>query len=334
MNQLYLNFGRTCRDSGSQWDWGARLDLLFGSDYFFTQSTGLETRRDGSPRWNSGVGPRGTGASMYGLAMPQAFVEFYTPWMRGVNVKVGHFYTTIGYESVMAPENFFYSHAYTMQYGEPFTHTGVLMSFNLGSRWKGHFGITRGWDTWEDPNGKAGYLAGLSWNPSQHASLGFTLHTGREDDAGVNDRTVYSLVYTRQINCALRYVLQHDFGMEANGEFKPNGQSDDAKWYGINQYLLWDLSDRLSAGLRVEWFRDQDNARVLAIPQESLVEGGNYTQVSLGLNARFLDKLTLRPEIRWDWSDVAATGLGSSGVFDDFTRDNQLTLASDLIFTF
>ena len=55
--------------------------------------------------------------------MPQAYAEV---GYNDLTVKVGHFYTIIGYEVVPAPDNFFYSHAYTMQYGEPFTHTGML----------------------------------------------------------------------------------------------------------------------------------------------------------------------------------------------------------------
>lgn len=334
VNQVYLQFGRKVRESGCCWDWGGQIDLLYGSDYFFTQSIGLETRRDGSPHWNSSDGPRSTGASLYGLAMPQAYLEFYSPWLNGINVKLGHFYTTIGYESVMAPQNFFYSHAYTMQYGEPFTHTGILTSFGITNKLTGHFGITRGWDTWEDPNGSAGYLAGLSFAPSDVSSLAFTMHTGREDDPAVNNRFVYSLVYTRELGQHITYVLQHDGGNESNAEIDVNGQPDSASWYGINQYLFVDLTSNITAGIRAEWFRDQDNARVLAIPQESLVDGSNYGAVSLGLNIRGGNNFVFRPEARFDWSDVVATGLAGNGMFNDFRDRNQITLAGDLIFQF
>jgi hypothetical protein len=56
--------------------------------------------------------------------MPQAYVETNLPIGKGLSVKVGHFYTLLGYEVVTAPDNFFYSHSYSMQYGEPFTHWG------------------------------------------------------------------------------------------------------------------------------------------------------------------------------------------------------------------
>ena len=46
-------------------------------------------------------------------------------------MKFGHFYSGFGYESVAAPENFFYSHSYMFQYGEPKTYTGFIGE----SRW-------------------------------------------------------------------------------------------------------------------------------------------------------------------------------------------------------
>lgn len=334
LNQVYLSVGRNVRESGNSWDMGARLDLLYGTDYFFTQALGLETRDDGSPRWNSSDGPRGTGAALYGLAMPQLYGEVYIPILGGMNLKAGHFYTTLGYESVMAPENFFYSHAYTMQYGEPFTHTGVLTNTTLAKGFDAYFGYTRGWDSVEDNNRKPGYLFGFSWCPSENASLAFGVHTGREDDAGINDRTVYSLVYTRQITKRLQYILQHDFGTETNAEVTRDFQTDSAKWYGINQYFFYQMSQAITWGMRVEWFRDQDNARVLGIPIESLVEGGNYVGLSLGVNWRPNCRWIFRPEIRYDWSDAEAPGLGHTGMFDTFTDEDQLTLAFDSIFRF
>lgn len=61
---------------------------------------------------------------------------------------MGHFYTIIGNEVVTAPDNFFYSHAYTMQYGEPFTHTGGLASWS-GEKVTVHGGVVNGWDKFD-----------------------------------------------------------------------------------------------------------------------------------------------------------------------------------------
>src|SRR5690606_37618183 len=80
----------------------------------------------------------------YGWALPQAYIEYAkNDW----TVKVGHFFTPLGYEVIPSVGNFFYSHSLTMFNSEPFTHTGVL------STWSGidditiYAGWTAGWDT-------------------------------------------------------------------------------------------------------------------------------------------------------------------------------------------
>ncbi len=331
MNQLYLSMGRKVLDCGDQWGLGGRVDLLYGTDYFFTTALGLETRADGSQRWNSGEGPRNGGtAALYGLAMPQLYGEVYVPVLSGINFKLGHFYTTLGYESVMAPSNFFYSHSYCMQYGEPKTNTGVLASMPLSRRLNGHFAYTTGWDSWEMVNDEGSYVAGLTWNANDISTVSFAMQTGREDLAAMNNRFLYTLVMTQQLTNRFRWVIQQDFGSESLAEVDVVGAPDDAKWYGVNNYFYWDVSNNVTWGLRAEWFRDQDNARVLGIPSETLVKGGNYVGLTSGLNYRMTRRFLLRPELRWDWSDVVPPGGG--GMFNDFTEDGQITAGFDLIF--
>jgi len=330
MNQLYLAFGRRVDAARHAWDIGGRVDLLYGTDYFFTTAAGLETRIDGSPKWNSSIGPRGTGAAMYGLAMPQLYAEVFAPIGNGMTVKMGHFYTIIGHESVMAPENFFYSHSYSMQYGEPFTHTGLLATYHATPSLELHAGFTRGWDTWEDPNNDLGALAGVTWtSPDKWTSLSLAVHTGNEDPAGQRNRTMYSLVFSRYVTDRLKYVFQHDLGTEDNAATLGNSRVD-GNWYSINQYLIYQLNCTTSLGLRVEWFRDENSTRVFNAPAD-VVQGSNYTELTLGMNWKPLEQVVVRPELRWDWSDVRAPSIGATGMFDDFTKRNQFLLGLDVI---
>jgi hypothetical protein len=335
LNQLYLSLGRGINSSGQQWDFGGQIDLLYGTDYFFTESNGLERRRNGTPHWNSPEGPRGTGAALYGLAMPQLYAEVFAPWGNGLTVRFGHFYTILGCESVRAPDNFFYSHTYVMQFGEPKTHTGMLAAYNITPRITLQAGLTRGWDAWDGPNDKAKLLAGLSWTSCDKRNvLALAVHAGSEDAAGLYNRTSYSLVWSRLLTKRLTYVLQHDLGIEQHVEVNKQGNFSDAKWYGLNQYLIYDLNCTTSLGLRFEWFRDQDNARVISFPDESVVEGGNYWAVTLGLNWKPTERITVRPECRWDWSDVSIPSAGFNGMYDDFSDKNQFTLGTDVIFRY
>ncbi len=103
-NQTYLVLERALKTEERCWDVGGRVDLLYGSDFIYGISTGFETHPNGSPKWNSEI--------QYGLIMPQAYAEVG----RGdLSLKLGRFYTTIGYESLMAPNNFFYSMNYALR---------------------------------------------------------------------------------------------------------------------------------------------------------------------------------------------------------------------------
>ncbi len=329
MNQLYLSLGRAVNKKRRAWDIGGQVDLLYGTDYYFTQATGLETNRDGTPKWNSPEGPRGTGASIYGLAMPQLYAEVFAPVGNGLTVKMGHFYTIIGYESVMAPENFFYSHSYSMMYAEPFTHTGMLASYGTSPGLQLHGGFTRGWDTWEDPNNTLAFLGGASWtSQDERTSVAFALHTGNEDTSG-NNRTMYSLVFSQELTPRLTYVFQHDLGVQANGAVV-GGNRVNANWYSINQYLFYKITQTLSFGTRVEWFRDEHSTRVLTLPADQ-VEGSDFSQLTLGLNWKPRKCLVVRPEVRWDWSGVNAPGQGVDGMYNSFSKKSQFLLGLDVI---
>ncbi|MDN5753845.1 MAG: porin, partial [Nitrosospira sp.] len=115
LNQVNVFIERAVVAQGSKWDFGGRFDILFGTDAIFTQAYGVPAFdvNSGQPlersTWDLDLCCAST--RYYGLAIPQAYGEVYVPIGNGLNVKVGHFYTPIGYESVPAPNNFFYSHA-------------------------------------------------------------------------------------------------------------------------------------------------------------------------------------------------------------------------------
>jgi len=333
LNQMYVSMGIKADESFVDWGFGGQLDLLYGTDYFFTTSVGLETHRDGTPRWNSEDGPRsrdGAGAALYGLAMPQLYAELWAPVGNGVRLKLGHFYTPLGYEKVTAPDNFFYSHSYVKQYGEPFTHTGMLGSTEVAEGVTVHAGFTRGWDNWEDPGSDLSFLGGVELDLIQDTTtLAYSISAGDEDvqgGRGDDKRSTYSLVLTHHLNDRTRYIFQHDLGYQERGVAFSQRT---AKWYGINQYLITDVTDCLSAGSRFEWFRDHNNARILGFADD----GANYFNFTVGLDWRPTTKIVIRPELRWDWSNVTPP-FGLKGVYDDFSDKNQFTLGTDVILSF
>ena len=65
-----------------------------------------------------------------------------------------------------------------------------------------------------------------------------------------------SFVFDFAVTDKLTYILQHDLGINTGLG------ADNSQWYGINQYLQYQLNDCWAIGGRFEWFRDDDGARI------------------------------------------------------------------------
>lgn len=309
VHEVYGYIERAVNDQGDSWDFGFRADIVYGTDARFTTSANFDDNlvTDGTSRF-------------YKLAFPQAYVEVFAPIGNGLTTKIGHFYTIIGYEVVPAKDNFFFSHAYTMQYAEPFTHTGILASYPINDNISITAGAVTGWDSWFQAPGN--FLGGVNLNTDdEKTGLAVSLITGGADlHKGDNNRTMYSIVFNHDFDNGLSYVFQHDFGTQN----KATANDGTARWYGINQYLFYKVTDEVGTGLRFEWFRDEQGVRV--------GYGSNsYFAITAGMNWSPLDWLMVRPEVRYDW----ATNNDAYPDEDDGTfRSNQFLLSADAIITF
>lgn len=321
LNQLNLFLERAVNTEAKAWDIGGRVDFMFGSDTRFTQAVGLEFSDAGKQKWVSDVEQK-----FNRLALPQAYLQIYAPVLNGITAKLGHFYTPIGYEVVTAPDNFFFTHAYTMQYGEPFTHTGALFSTPLLENLTLTVGAVAGWDNFTDNIDNAwSFIGGLNWtNGVEGASALSVTLTGIhgqvvEDDRA--DRSLYSLVVTYDITDRLHYTIQHDHGWQTTRSL-----DQDPHWYGINNYLSYDLSDTLSLGARVEWFRDEQGVRVISLGGDGVRPGksANFYEATLGFNWKPTAWFKIRPEIRYDWSE-------NTKAFDAGQKNQQLLFSVDAV---
>ena len=337
MNQLYLVNERVMDLEDGGFDYGGRIDLLYGTDAIYTTARGLDATLFNQPNGFGVAGaPNWLSSKDYGLAMPQLYGEL---GYGDHAVKFGHFYTIIGYEVVPAIGNFFYTHAYTMQYGEPFTHTGILDTYTVNDQMTVYAGITNGWDNFSDPinsqqalnpfypgaNSNAAFLGGVTFkNSDATQALTIEAKSGNEPVAIVNapvnvgNRSMFSTVYTNEINDKVTYVFQNDNGWQFNAgtpDTANASQPGTAQWYGINQYLFYNFSDTVVGGMRFEWFRDNNGSRVFN-PIRNAVSGGpsqfgyqgNFWQATWGLNYKPNRNWIIRPELRYDWYSPDAAG--------------------------
>jgi len=365
LNQLNLFIQRAVATEGSSWDFGGRFDIMFGTDSIFTQAYGVPSFdvNTGQPlnrsTWDLNL--LGSNSNrFYDLALPQAYLETYVPVGNGLNLKIGHFYTPIGYETVPAPDNFFYTHAYTMQYGEPFTHTGVMGNYAVDGNWSVMGGVitgsaTGGWDGgWDKQLGNWAGLMGTTWTSTDKVtSLNVAGTYGGTSEHSSNAWAMYSVVLKHNITDKTHLVLQHDHGF-ADNVLAPSaggGAGTDAQWYGINTHLYYDVSDTVVAGLRGEWFRDQNGIRVCSPGRVgaatdnqnvSYATAGNYTATcapasyyafTAGVTWKPKPWLSLRPNVRYDWVDgpTKQFDVNSSGVGQ---KTDQFLFSTDMTITF
>ena len=223
-----------------------------------------------------------------------------------MSVIVGHFYTLVGYETVTAPDNFFYSHAITFYNTEPFTHTGVLATYSGIENTELYFGWTLGWDTGFDQFfGGSNFLGGFSVPLTQ--KLNVTYITTAGDFGKRGEGYGHSIVFDWALSDDWNYVLQSDLLQTSAGEDN----------LSVNQYLFRTLSDRLALGARCEWWKG-DTLTEYAPLGSTLPSSGSlsYYEATLGLNYRpgGNPNLVFRPEMRLDWSPALDYSKGTFGI--------------------
>ena len=359
LNQLNMYIQRAVAAEGSSWDFGGRFDIMFGTDSVFTQAYGVPAFdvNTGAPLQRSTWDLDFLGSNsnrFYDFALPQAYLETYVPVGNGLNLKIGHFYTPIGYETVPAPDNFFYTHAYTMQYGEPFTHTGIMGNYTVDDNWAVMGGLvtgsaTGGWDGgWDRDLGNWSGLAGATWTSNdKNTSVNVAGTYGDTSESSDAAWALYSVVLKHNINEKTHLVLQHDHGFA--DDIIGLG---DTEWYGINSHFIYDVSDTVVAGIRAEWFRDQQGFRVcspgrIAAATDnqgvSYAAAGNYLStcapatyyaITAGVTWKPKTWLSLRPNVRYDWVDGSTPKMfdvDGSGVGQ---KTDQFLFSTDMTVTF
>ena len=321
LNQIYLIGEKALPRCGQ--GIGGRIDYLYGEDFFLAESIGMEKRQDGSPHWNN---------RYYGSAIPQAYVSLGN---QQLSVQMGHFYSVVGYEGLMAPDNFFYSKSYSYQFAGPFTHWGGQVNWNPSTEWSVQAGIHNGWDALDRVSDKIGFVGKVRYDSQATGSwTSFAIVTGDDfnDGAGVaptqefTNRTRYSWLVGLPLTCKLDYVFHHWLGLQEAGA-ADGGQAD---WYGIDQYLTYSVNECTSLGMRFEWFRDEEGTRVglnRASNPNTPPFVGNFFSLSVGANYAPTDYLVFRPELRADWFD----GSDVAQPFNDGQDESQFMLGFDVI---
>ncbi|MFN0021914.1 MAG: outer membrane beta-barrel protein [Pirellulaceae bacterium] len=333
LNEIYFYAGKAADNEGCGTALGWRMDTYYGTNYRWDTSGGFETN------WQNN--------QFYGLAVPALYGEIA---YNDLNVKIGRFVSPVGFYTVGQGNNFFSFIPYTYQYGEPFTHTGVWGNYKVSDDLTIGAAITHGWDASDNTaNPHAGALANATYTIDEQRSLAWVGVLGNEPNfSGVNlrgngfgytSRYFQTLVYTNKISDDVMAVLQSDFGTQNDA----TAPGVNAKWYGINSYLYWNMTCRCQWGVNAEWFRDQGGFRVgQVLPSfgspnaRGLARGGfdgSFYRFAIGPKYYFTPNLYGRAAFIADAYD-GKLNAGGLRPFDDGTKNHQQVISFDMVWTY
>jgi Putative beta-barrel porin-2, OmpL-like. bbp2 len=332
LNQLVINFERALAPQPGEFDWGFKLQFMYGSDARFIHSLGLFSDT--------------AATSILQPDLVEAYLNLHFPIITegGLDLKLGKFVTLEGAETIDPHTNFFYSHTYIFSFGIPFNHTGALATWHATSHLNLVAGLTRGVNTSIDDNNDSVAFdggIGLDLNESKLVISAAT-HIGPETPNNNHDQRYLNCITTTwKITDKLTSITDlnfaHDDGADADG-------------YGVAQYFTYAINSWLTAGVRGEIWRDDKGFYVVSFandhdPMRALegeptidprtVGGGKttYAAVTVGVNMKPsmpkpIAGLTIRPELRYDRS------LNNTRPFNDSNDRDQFTLGVDFILTF
>ncbi|MCD0462029.1 outer membrane beta-barrel protein, partial [Roseiconus lacunae] len=187
-------------------------------------------------------------------------------------------------------------------------------------------GYVFGWDSGFEDNGDA-FLGGLSVGLSDDLTVTYATVGGRFADDRITTEQGYmhSIVADLALTDNLQYIFQSDLL-----DTEDNAGALVRETFGINQYLIYTVSDCVAFGGRFEWYNQEgvflnDNGTPGNDADDFAQESDIYA-LTLGMNYRPHANVIVRPEIRWDWDDDLLAGLDEG--------DDQTTFGFDTIFMF
>lgn len=161
-NKLVVCIDHAVDYSAFDWKAGYAAKLIFGQDAAFTQAAGLS------------LGPQGD--------LFEANVTVNVPVGNGLKVTLGKFGTTHGYESSFTEENFNWSGGNQWTFLEPFTHTGVLLSYQPTTERELKVTLNNGWDVVTDNNHAKSFMGTATYTVNDKTSMALTGFGGPEQD--------------------------------------------------------------------------------------------------------------------------------------------------------
>lgn len=306
-------------------DWGFHLTALYGADYRFTTAKGYF-----SHQWL--VLHR-----QYGFDPALEYFDLYLPRIgQGTNIRIGRFISVPGVEAQLAPNNYIFSHSLLYSI-DPFTDTGILATTKINDQWLMQLGLTGGHDValWT-PDARPSLTACINYTTlSVNDNLYICTNGINSGKYAFNNLQQYDTTwyhrFSRSFHAASEawYMYERDVP-SIRGPIKPETGANPA-WcvvdevrctapeYAAASSLQMELSQHSFISFRADFLDDKKGQRTGYATR--------YSENTIMWGHWIGSTIQMRPEVRFEraWDRKA---------FDNGRHQNQLTVATDLIYHF
>jgi hypothetical protein len=309
-------------------DFGFHLTAFYGTDYRSTTNKGyFSSQLIDHDR-------------QYGFDPVLEYVDVYFPHVaKGMNLRAGRYISIPGIEAQLTPNNYMFSHSLLYSV-DPFTDTGVLATIQVSDQLVAQVGVSASHDVapWT-ADAKPSFTGCVSYTTKSVDDNFYLCANGINDGTyAFNNLQMYDGTWYHRFGKTW-HVATEMYGMyqrevpSVNGAIGPaliekgtngaNCRAGEARclapeWAAVN-YVNKQLSAHDYLSFRSDFLNDKKGQRT--------GYAGRLSEGTISYNHWIGSTVQLRPEVRFDhaWDRKA---------YDQGTRRNQLTAATDLVFHF
>ena len=219
------------------------------------------------------------------LDLDELYAEYIVPIGKGLKIQAGEIRSLIGYESISSWENPHFSHSFAFAMAQPFSETGIVLTYPFTSWATAAVGLANGWDNIEDNNRGKTFTWNLALTPHEkfwitfYGSYGAEQSNGNAFDGTASTgictsgttgcdprakRTVVGSIIMIKPTDRDTLIVEPYYGNE--GHDSESSRSHNARWNALIAQYMHDFNDQqqphaFSLHIRGEIFEDAGGAR-------------------------------------------------------------------------
>ena len=298
LNQVLLTVNKPTDPNATGFDWGFKVQGMYGSDARYTHFLGVFDRAPGPGYENQ-----------FDVVEADVLLHLPFPTAGGMDAHVGLFPTPLGYEVIDPTGNPFYSHSYIFNFGLPLKHAGILTTTHITPMVDFYLGVDTGVNTTfgccnGDDNGQIAGIIGVGLNlMGGNLTILALSHLGPENasrtlavltnpttgvpfgGSAANGFMRYynDIVLTWKATDKLTLTTEANLIRDDFDGFFVKGKPSPANAFGVAQYASYTLSDTVTFNARAEIYRDDTGFFVTAFPNNIGLGNNNFVGGELGL---------------------------------------------------